>query len=106
MGEVEKIEHTYQVYERNRKVREAVLLRAKGRCEFCGQLGFRMDDGRRYLETHHVVPLYEGGDDNMENVIALCATHHREAHHAENRLDLRMAFVKRLADYRSRAVPA
>ena len=34
-------------YVRDQAVRKKVLLRADGRCEHCGQEGFRMRDGRR-----------------------------------------------------------
>lgn len=36
-----------------------------------------------YFETHHVVPLAEGGADHESNVVALCANDHPRAHFAE-----------------------
>jgi hypothetical protein len=74
---------------RSAAVREHALLRADGRCEWCNEPGFLTDDGSRYLETHHVLPLSEGGPDTIENVIALCPNHHREAHFGTDRADLR-----------------
>jgi predicted restriction endonuclease len=67
-------------YARDKKVRDAVLRRAKGKCEFCGKLGFRTQRGKRYLETHHVIFLANEGADKLTNVIALCPNDHREAH--------------------------
>lgn len=86
-----RIEITTKGFERDRKVRDTALKRAKGRCELasCQQPGFVMEDGRIYLETHHVIPLSEDGFDNVQNVAALCPNHHREAHHGERRNAIR-----------------
>ena len=67
-------------YARDPKVRDAVLRRAKGQCEYCGQLGFKKPGGTRYLESHHVIALARDGEDRETNVIALCPNDHREAH--------------------------
>ena len=68
-------------YARDPQVRKAVLLRANGRCEYCSVPGFVMRNGSHFLETHHIVPLSEDGADRITNVAAVCANHHREAHH-------------------------
>jgi 5-methylcytosine-specific restriction protein A len=70
-----------EAFVRSAEVRRRVLLRANGVCEFCSQPGFKMPDGRVFLETHHVVPLAAGGLDIAANVVALCPNHHREAHY-------------------------
>jgi 5-methylcytosine-specific restriction enzyme A len=72
---------TSKVYQRDPTVRAAALVRAKGHCEFCGQPGFATSIGRVFLETHHIIPLSEGGLDMTSNVAAICANHHREAHY-------------------------
>jgi hypothetical protein len=77
-----------KVWERDRKVRDAALRRAAGKCEFCKQRGFKMVGGGTYLETHHVIPLSEGGADSEANVAALCPNDHREAHHGERREEI------------------
>ncbi len=69
------------VFVREPKLRRDALTRAGGRCEFCKELGFVALDGRVFLETHHVLPLSQGGLDRADNIVALCANHHREAHH-------------------------
>ena len=74
-------DRTGQERVRSRSVRDTALLRANGHCEYCGDAGFVMYDGRRYLETHHLDPLSNGGGDVPSNVVALCADHHREAHY-------------------------
>ncbi len=85
-----------QVWERDRKVRDAALLRAGGHCELCRQAGFRMTGGGVYLETHHVIPLSEKGTDHERNVVAICPNCHREAHHGERRTVIRTALVAML----------
>ena len=70
------------VYERNSDVVAEVQYRAKGICEKCLKTApfDRKSDGSPYLEVHHEVPLAKGGDDTVENAIALCPNCHREAH--------------------------
>ncbi len=82
---------------RDPNVRDRVRNRAGGKCELCGQLGFRMADGRIYIETHHVVPLSEGGADKDNNVAALCPSHHRQAHHGFDASAIRKALQKYLS---------
>lgn len=85
------------VFDRKPVVRTNVLRRANGKCELCGQLGFSTENGGIYLETHHVIPLSEGGSDNVSNVAAVCPNHHREAHHGENRSEIKRELLERLA---------
>lgn len=74
-------ETTTSSFERDPLVRRYVLERAKGYCELCGEKGFITAAGSVYLESHHIQPLSEGGVDGIDNVIALCPNHHREAHY-------------------------
>lgn len=74
-------------------MRDAVLRRANGQCEFCGQLGFLKPDGIRYLESHHVIALANDGEDRVTNVIALCPNDHREAHFGERRDEIEAQMV-------------
>lgn len=75
-------------YNRDLVVREAVIKRAHGKCELCGETGFACLDGERYLEAHHIISLSEDGPDRLSNVIALCPKHHREAHFGERCVEL------------------
>ncbi len=86
-----------QAYVRSAIVRNNVLVRANGKCEWCGASGFVMADGKIYLETHHVVPLSEDGLDIEKNVAALCPNHHREAHHGASKAEMRKKLLSRLA---------
>ena len=83
-----------EAYPRSREVRDAVLKAARGRCEYCGVEGFRTPDGSVYLESHHIIPLCEQGPDVVDNVVALCANHHREAHFGSNRHEIAQELTK------------
>lgn len=80
-------------YKRNLAVVAGALARANGICEMpnCSILLFKRDDGRKFLEVHHVIPLAENGEDTMRNASALCPMCHRELHFGESRLTKRGA---------------
>ncbi|MDN5752555.1 MAG: HNH endonuclease [Nitrosospira sp.] len=86
---VTKHESTGFIFERSSEVRRAVLERAAGVCECCSAPGFKMDNGRIFLETHHVIPLSKNGPDEEWNVVAICPNDHRRAHFGEDRAALR-----------------
>jgi 5-methylcytosine-specific restriction protein A len=97
-GEPERRTVTGSAFVRDREIRDQALARAAGSCEYCGTLGFEMANGNIYLETHHIVPLSEGGKDIVANVAALCANHHRQAHHGKSRLAMRAELLKHIAE--------
>lgn len=78
-----RIETVTTVFDRNPDVVAEVLLRATGSCEGCRKPApfARRSDGTPYLEVHHRTPLAQGGEDTVENAIALCPNCHREAHY-------------------------
>jgi len=78
------------------RVRKAVELRARGKCEQCGKPGFRKSDGTPYVETHHIIALANEGADRVSNVIALCADHHREAHYGANKDNLEKELITKV----------
>lgn len=92
-GEAKRKEATGQAFERSPQVRNYVLDRAKGECEWCGAKGFTTRSGSVYLETHHIQPLSERGSDTVFNVIALCPNHHREAHFGKKAETFRVKFL-------------
>lgn len=73
------------VFNRNQYVIAEVLDRAKGICERCKKSApfIRDNNNSPYLEVHHKTPLAEGGDDTVENAIALCPNCHRQAHYGK-----------------------
>lgn len=82
--------HPYQRKERavrNRfatsraKLRVAALTRAGGTCEW---VGCDVADG---VEVHHVVPVAEGGSDDLRNLRVLCAEHRRQVRELRGRSD-------------------
>lgn len=70
-----------------------VALRKKlsgSRCEVDGytSLTFENDVGERFVEAHHLIPLAQGGEDVLQNTMAVCPTHHRHLHIGKGRADL------------------
>lgn len=78
-----RIPVTTYVFARNADVVAEVLTRAGGVCEGCRTPApfQRRSDGTPYLEVHHRQQLAKGGEDVVENAIALCPNCHRKAHH-------------------------
>lgn len=76
---------TTTTYQRNPHVVAEVLERANGVCERCGATApfIRASDGTPYLEVHHKQRLADGGEDTVENAVAVCPNCHRELHFGE-----------------------
>jgi 5-methylcytosine-specific restriction protein A len=70
------------IFIRNPDVVAEVLHRADGRCGRCKKSApfLRKKDQSPYLEVHHMIQLADGGQDTVENAIALCPNCHRELH--------------------------
>ena len=75
------------VYVRSPWVVASALLRADGSCEMprCEEVLIIRDDGKPYLEVHHIDPLSNGGPDILSNVAALCPRCHRFLHFGQGR---------------------
>ena len=68
---------------------------AKGICDLCGRPAPFVDkDGNPYLESHHVVWLAEGGEDTIQNTVALCPNCHRKMHIVNDRKDKEVLLQK------------
>ena len=78
----ERIRVYSYTYKRNPDIVAEALARASGVCERCKNPApfTRASDNSPYLEVHHVVPLVKGGEDTLENVVAICPNCHREMH--------------------------
>lgn len=94
----QKLTGTATFFPRDSRVRQAVVARSKGFCEYCGELGFERLDGSHFIEAHHIISLAEQGPDTMANVIALCPNHHRQAHFGRNKQQLEAAFLTKLSE--------
>lgn len=72
---------TTKIYERNIYVAEFVKRIANGICQLCEQPApFKDKNGQPYLEVHHIIWLSKGGEDTVENTIALCPNCHKKMH--------------------------
>jgi len=56
---------------------------------------FNKQDGLPYIEVHHIIPLFEGGEDAVWNLTVGCAHHHKMTHFAdhETQHDLQRLFL-------------
>ena len=80
----EKIKTVQSAFRRNPDVIAEALERARGICERCKAPApfVKKSSHQPYLEVHHRIPLADGGDDTVENAIALCPNCHRYEHYA------------------------
>lgn len=70
-----------QVYVRNTHVTAHVKRRAEGHCDLCGKPAPFFDrNGKPFLECHHVEWLSRGGEDSIDNAVALDPSCHRKMH--------------------------
>lgn len=68
-------------YERNQDVVEYVKRKANGYCQLCGNKApFKNKNDEPFLEVHHIKWLSNGGEDSIENAVALCPNCHRKMH--------------------------
>jgi len=53
-------------------------------CQICGELGFLQTNGKRYVETHHIIELHKfiPGSYCSDNVVVVCANCHKKLHYA------------------------
>lgn len=72
-----------RAFRRNADVIAEVLMRANGSCESCHSPApfLRAADKTPYLEVHHRTTLASGGEDTVENALALCPNCHRRKHY-------------------------
>jgi 5-methylcytosine-specific restriction protein A len=68
-------------HERNVYVAELAKRRADGICQLCEEPApFNNKKGEPFLEFHHIIWLSKGGEDTIENSVALCPNCHRKMH--------------------------
>jgi hypothetical protein len=71
-------------YYRDPAIIAFVHRRSEYRCEMpkCNYVGFKKLNGEFFIETHHIKPLSEDGEDSISNVAALCPNCHRKMHYS------------------------
>ncbi|SEA88827.1 HNH endonuclease [Pseudobutyrivibrio sp. ACV-2] len=75
-----KIEARTERY-RNIYIAEYAKRKANGICLLCNKPApFKGKDGTPYLESHHILWLSKGGEDAIDNVVALCPNCHKKMH--------------------------
>jgi 5-methylcytosine-specific restriction enzyme A len=85
-------------YIRDAAVAEYAKRLAAGACDLCDQMApFKNKQHQAYLECHHIVWLAKGGDDTIENTVALCPNCHRKMHVLDNQADKAKLLI-RVAD--------
>lgn len=81
---------------RYKKIVDEIKKKYSGRCQIenCGYT-FLKSNGENYAEGHHLIPLAKGGNQSTENVVILCANHHRMLHYAKVEIGQMQASKKR-----------
>ena len=62
--------------------KQAINKRDKGQCTEIHEDGTRCEN-TRWLHIHHIIPLENGGTDELSNLTTLCSTHHEIRHQLE-----------------------
>ena len=55
-------------------------------------------NGVPFLETHHIKWLSEGGDDSIQNTVALCPNCHRKMHSLNRKADINKLTAKAMEE--------
>lgn len=87
---------TTKTYIRDSYVKEYTKRLANGHCQLCGkEAPFNDNYGIPYLETHHIIWLSNGGEDSIENTVALCPNCHRKMHIVNTEEDIEKLLSKK-----------
>lgn len=70
-----------KTFSRNPIIARYIKEKSGYRCEICGRLGFKKENGERYAEVHHIDELAKGGADLPSNLICVCPICHKKFHH-------------------------
>ena len=93
------VEYKGKRFSRSSLVKRMALLRSGGKCEYCkNDPPFWDKFGEPFFEVHHITPLSKGGEDDVDNVAALCPNCHRKIHLAGalSRHSMRAQLEKRI----------
>ncbi len=74
---------------RDEYIKKYTKVRAKGKCQLCGYDAPFIDrKGNPYLESHHIVWISRGGEDSVDNTVALCPNCHKKMHALDDKNDI------------------
>lgn len=85
--ENETVEEKRKRIKRYQRIVKILKERYQFKCQICGQT-FQMDNGNWYCEAHHIKSLSNNGSQSAQNVIILCAHHHRMFHYAGDTISM------------------
>ena len=90
-------------YIRSAELAEFIKRLAEGKCDLCeNPAPFFTRGNIPYLECHHILWLSEGGEDSIENTVALCPNCHRKMHFVKDEKDINK--LKAIASLRAKEV--
>ena len=90
-------------YIRSAELAEFIKRIADGKCDLCeNRAPFFTSGNIPYLECHHILWLSEGGEDSIENTVALCPNCHRKMHFVKDEKDINK--LKAIASLRAKEV--
>lgn len=69
---------------RNQFIAELAKIRENYQCQ-AGSVTFEGQNGRRYVEAHHIIEFSKGGPDVLENLLAIGPTPHTQLHRGSDR---------------------
>lgn len=98
-GKAGTIKVVSETYNRNQYVVEYTKMRANGHCELCKlKAPFTTLKKEPYLEVHHIDWLSKGGEDTVENTVALCPNCHKKMHilNSEKDVEVLLNIVKKI----------
>lgn len=76
-GQPDKKSEVVRRFIRDTKKVRQLKRKYNDKCQICGY-AIMTSVKSRYSEVHHLHPLKDGGDDDFENMLVLCPTHHVE----------------------------
>jgi predicted restriction endonuclease len=87
----EKREYAIETFARDRGwVKQAKDVHGYNCLHPACQNTFKKPDGVPYIEVHHIIPLFENGEDTLANLAVVCAHHHKMAHFAEGTVQTKL----------------
>ncbi|PIR22204.1 MAG: hypothetical protein COV44_09310 [Deltaproteobacteria bacterium CG11_big_fil_rev_8_21_14_0_20_45_16] len=66
------------------KTKHEVFLRDEGRCQYRGTNG-KVCGERKFVQIHHLEPIWQGGDHAIDNLLSLCHPHHDYFHREDKK---------------------